>query len=87
MILDGDMRVSVMLDGDLAISKRLDGELGQYQKVIEANWYTGPTEWTPTAEQQIIPIEGLTAATDITINPIPNNYGLITWNGSTLTVS
>jgi hypothetical protein len=24
---------------------------------------------------------------NIVINPIPSNYGLITWNGSTLTVS
>lgn len=49
--------------------------------------YSGIYEWTPTQETQTIPISGKTAARNITINPIPSNYGLITWNGSTLTVS
>lgn len=49
--------------------------------------YSGQYEWTPTTETQTIPIIGKTATRNITINPIPNNYGLITWNGSTLTVS
>lgn len=49
--------------------------------------YSGQYEWTPTQETQTIPISGKTAARNITINPIPSNYGLITWNGSTLTVS
>lgn len=49
--------------------------------------YTGDYTFTPTQESQTIPIEGLTATQDITINPIPSNYGLITWDGATLTVS
>lgn len=49
--------------------------------------YTGAYELTPTTETQTIPISGKTASRNITINPIPSNYGLITWNGSTLTVS
>ena len=28
-----------------------------------------------------------TMASDVTVNPIPSNYGLITWDGSVLTVS
>lgn len=49
--------------------------------------YSGSYEWTPTDEIQTISIEGKTASADIIINPIPSNYGLITWNGSILTVS
>lgn len=49
--------------------------------------YTGEYEFTPTDEEQTIPIYGKTATRDIVINPIPSNYGKITWNGSTLTVS
>lgn len=49
--------------------------------------YTGAYEFTPTQEAQLIEINGLMAQDDITILPIPSNYGLITWNGSTLTVS
>lgn len=49
--------------------------------------YTGRYTFTPTGEMQTVPIGGKTASRDIIINPIPNNYGLITWNGATLTVS
>ena len=49
--------------------------------------FAGPYEYTPTSDEQTVPIAYLMASQDITIKPIPNNYGLITWNGSTLTVS
>ena len=49
--------------------------------------YTGPYEFTPTQSTQTIAIDGMRADRDVTINPIPSNYGLITWNGSVLTVS
>ena len=49
--------------------------------------YEGEYEFTPTQSTQIIPVNGKLATDNITINPIPSNYGLITWNGSTLTVS
>lgn len=49
--------------------------------------YDGPTEFTPSGSTQTIAIADKKALTDITINPIPSNYGLITWNGSELTVS
>ena len=49
--------------------------------------YTGPYSFTPTQDTQTAPTENKTLQHDITINPIPSNYGLITWDGSTLTVS
>ena len=49
--------------------------------------YEGEYTFTPTDETQTIEINGLRATSNITINPIPNNYGLITWDGATLTVS
>lgn len=49
--------------------------------------YTGDYIFTPSQQEQTINIAGKRAITDITINPIPQNYGLITWNGSFLTVS
>lgn len=49
--------------------------------------YTGSLEWTPTSEAQTIPTDHLVVLDNITINPIPNNYGLITWDGAILTVS
>lgn len=49
--------------------------------------YTGEYEVIPGTEEQILSTSGRTLAQDITIAAIPNNYGLITWDGSTLTVS
>lgn len=50
-------------------------------------YYTGEYEITPTEETQILQTERLISAHNFVINPIPSNYGLITWNGATLTVS
>lgn len=49
--------------------------------------FDGAYTYTPTQEEQVINIDGKKATQNITINPIPNNYGLITWNGSVITVS
>ena len=49
--------------------------------------YTGSYEVTPTNEEQTLPTKNKTLERNIVVNPVPNNYGLITWNGSTLTVS
>lgn len=49
--------------------------------------YSGTYTITPSSETQILNTEGLMMTRNVTINPIPSNYGLITWNGSTLTVS
>lgn len=54
---------------------------------INTNPYTGAYEFTPTQSTQRIEIKDLMATDDIVINPIPNNYGLIGWNGSFLTVT
>ena len=50
------------------------------------NYYDGAYEFTPGAEAQTIEIGGLTARENIIIDPIPSNYGLVEWNGITLTV-
>lgn len=49
--------------------------------------YTGTYEVTPTEETQTLPTEGLMMNQNVTVKPIPNNYGRISWNGSVLTVS
>jgi len=49
--------------------------------------YGGPYEVTPSSSAQTVHTSGKSLAGDITVNPIPSNYGLVTWNGSVLTVS
>lgn len=49
--------------------------------------YEGPFEFTPNQEIQVVSIKNQIPHSNLVINPIPNNYGLITWNGSVITVS
>jgi hypothetical protein len=54
---------------------------------VERTAYTGPTEFVPSEETQIVQTKNLRMTDDIVVDPIPRNYGLITYNGSTITVS
>jgi len=49
--------------------------------------YSGPYTVTPTQSTQTLSTQNKRTTSNITINPIPSNYGLITWNGSFLKVS
>lgn len=49
--------------------------------------YDGPYELTPSSTAQTLGTEGLKMTQNVIINPIPSNYGRITYNGSILTVS
>ncbi len=65
----------------------LDVGLDMAVRPVAGHRYEGDYTVTPADTTQTIPIAGLVATEDIIVEPIPNNYGLITWNGSTLTVS
>lgn len=54
---------------------------------VDREPYTGEYTVTPSAEEQVLQTENLRMTDNITIEPIPQNYGLITWDGSTITVS
>ncbi len=84
--ISGSLTSAARLSGSLASAARLAGGLtipAEKPAVI----YDGPTEFTPTQATQMIATAGLKVLEDFIINPIPQNYGLITWDGSTLTVS
>lgn len=49
--------------------------------------YEGAYTVTPSAETQTLSTAGMKMTGNVTVNPIPSNYGLIGWNGSILTVS
>ena len=50
-------------------------------------YFDGEYTYTPNGDTQTVPISGKIARSDIVINPIPSNYGLITYNGVYITVS
>ncbi len=54
---------------------------------VERDPYEGDYEITPTTELITLETKNKRMTDHVRINPIPSNYGLITWNGSTLTVS
>ena len=49
--------------------------------------YEGEYEVTPTRYEQVLNTQGKQMLHNVTVHPIPSNYGLITWDGSVLTVS
>ena len=48
--------------------------------------YTGDYIVTPSEETQTLETYNKRMTDNVTINPIPNNYGRIAWNGATLLV-
>lgn len=80
---------TVVIDGELSLVIPCDGECGVITKVIgqDLPTYTGATIVTPSQSTQTLATADRVMASNIVINSIPSNYGLITWNGSTLTVS
>ena len=49
--------------------------------------YHGQTEVIPSQETQVLHTANRALTENIIIDPIPSNYGLITYNGSVITVS
>ena len=49
--------------------------------------YGGPVTVVPGPETQVLETQYMTVMDRITVAPIPKNYGLITYNGRTITVS
>lgn len=54
---------------------------------IPQHEYPGPYEVTPSSELQELNTVNQQMTQNVVINPIPNNYGLITYDGSIITVS
>lgn len=49
--------------------------------------YTGTCNVVPKTTKQVLKTKGLTMLDNVTVEKIPDCYGLITWNGSFLRVS
>ena len=57
------------------------------RELVERDPYEGSYEVTPSADEQVLETKHLRMTDNVTIKPIPQNYGLITWNGTVITVS
>ena len=89
------MNVYGTISGTLSTPMRIIGTLAGAGKIIGtltipssfANTYEGAYTFTPSEETQVVQTADLMLIDDLTINPIPSNYGLITYNGVSITVS
>lgn len=84
-MISGRLSAISTITGRLSGRSRIFGSL-TVPRAVGTEFYHGSYEWTPNEETQIIEIEDLTALQDIVINPIPDNYGRIAWNGYKLRV-
>lgn len=80
----------VELEADFSEDEQeMDADFGEVQ-IVETGGepYEGDYAVTPKAEKQVMLTKGKTLIDDITINPIPREYGLITYDHKrTITVS
>lgn len=90
------MHIYLDIVGTLSAGETIQGTLNDVASIsasmtipttADVPRYDGAYTFTPSQEAQTVSINHLLAVQDITIEPIPSNYGLITWNGSTITVS
>ena len=54
---------------------------------VERDPYEGSYTVTPSGEAQILQTKNLRMTDNITVEAIPQNYGLVTYNGVIITVS
>ena len=63
--------------------QRLDVGFKNFQSATtggDAEYYKGSYEVTPLAEAQTLPTSGKILTEDVTIKPIPQEYGLVTYD-------
>lgn len=49
--------------------------------------YTGETTVTPSGSTQTLETAGTSVRQDIVVEPVPSSYGLVSYDGSVLTIS
>lgn len=76
-------RIVVRVDEDSSVSVGVRDAI-----VVQTSCpiYDGATTATPTQGRQVFRTGGKKLLEDFTVEPIPSNYGLITYNGFELTV-
>ena len=94
--MGGNVIVAGHISGKLSAIGSIKGTLGGMGSIkgvisvpttIDVDIYDGVTEVTPSTQMQVLPVRNKTVTDNIIINPIPSNYGLVTWDGSRLTIS
>lgn len=83
VLSDNIVEVTPSLSGNISVN----AEMAALIRTTNYEEYSGTTAVTPSSVAQVLPTESKVVLENIVINPIPSNYGLITWNGSYLTIT
>ena len=84
--LESELAIIDTIRGTMAAQETVRGDIS-IPSSVGGDPYEGSYSVTPSTETQVLNTQYKTMSQNVTINPIPSNYGLITWNGSTITVS
>lgn len=87
IVIGGEVLLINALNGETTLLNVNDGDCGEFIAVDSHETYSGSYTVTPSAETQVLSTADMILTENVVVNPIPSNYGLITWNGSILTVS
>lgn len=92
VVAGGNILIDLTTDTVASSDHILAGKVGHLRDGSQVTGTYAPTYQqkavTPTRQTQIVePDEGYDALDQVTVNPIPSNYGLITWDGSVMTIS
>lgn len=87
-----DYRITLSIDDSAEAALAVDDDVGMGLSLSDVyinggRPYQGEYEVTPSRQTQTLQTAGRVMSQDVVVNPIPSNYGLITWNGSALMVS
>lgn len=79
---------TIIRNRDIVVIEQRDSSTVEVKSEIALSPpYKGDYIITPTHEVQKLQTKGYTMKDDIIIEPIPKNYGLISWNGRYIKVS
>ena len=80
-VAESDQTFPVIVSGDETIQMTVS------ERIEIAEKYTGSYTVTPANEDIVLNTRGKMLTENLTVEAIPSNYGLITWDGSVITVS
>ena len=83
--LKGSLSSEDNIKGALSSGDRLIGGISKL--VSYYDYYTGEYNVIPNSRTQTLETANRYLTQNVIINPIPSNYGLVTWNGQCLTIS
>ena len=84
--ITGSISARAGVSGEISTQAGIGGTLVIPEEVLPER-YEGAYTVTPSGQEQRLRTEGMMMRGDVIIEPIPQNYGLVTWDGIKITIS